>query len=430
LSKTELLLIAAPVLMLLLLYVATSTTQRNKPTVVAPVRKPNMAPRKPRVRPAASHAGKVTALAFSPDGRTLASAGGPQDYNPGMNDLIIWAVHKGKLRSKRRFVSADRVNALAFSPDGKFLAAGGASNRLTPTTANGRTASQLSTSGKVELRDRSTGKRLRLLRTRSSVQSLDFSPDGKLLACGSGDGNGEVRVWDTRTGKVQWVVPDSAEVRKGNEYGSPPKGRNYSPWASTFTLNPPVQSVAFSPDGKTLASVANLYGQSNGTSGIHFWDARTGVLQKHTPDGTLGYGGNRDESFRLAYSPDGSTVAINRRGDGVPRDGVTFYDTRTAKESARYALSIGSINDVAYSPDGKTLAVGGGLDDPLGPPPGLTSKGKIELRDTRNGALKGALDSPDTITALAFSPDGKTLAAGTQYGIVWGEVKLYPLQKP
>jgi WD40 repeat protein len=326
LSRTELLLVVTPALAMILFYVASLNSRRNNP-VDTPVRMPNYAGWKPRVRPAASHTGTVTAMAFSPDGRVLVSAGyGSPPGGPRGNELIIWAVSKDKIRIIRRFVSPELTNALAISPDGKLLAVGRPSELTTPvpTSNNWLKPSRTVFSGKVEVTAMRTGKRVRLLRTRHSVQSLDFSPDGNLLACGTEGalgGDGEVRVWNARTGKVQWVVPDSAEprireynsstgktqwvapnsakLRKGSAYRSPLKRRNYSPWASTSTLNPPVQSVAFSPDGKTLATVANLYGRSKGTSGIHFWDARTGVLQNSTPDGTQDYISNRNEPLRL-----------------------------------------------------------------------------------------------------------------------------------
>jgi WD40 repeat protein len=137
-----------------------------------------------------ANAEKISALAFSPDGRLLAS---------GNSDGVIqlWDVRtgamlraiKGHEGKKRRYPEGAGVLALAFSPDGRLLASGGGSHDY-----------------KVRLWDVATGAPLHILEEHTSnVVCLDFSPDGKLLASGSdSEGwNDSVNIWDVATGKLR-----------------------------------------------------------------------------------------------------------------------------------------------------------------------------------------------------------------------------------
>src|SRR5262249_40442279 len=152
----------------------------------------------------------VHALAFSPDGKTLASASGDKTGK-------LWEVATGKVRETfQGHTPADMVSSeavypvmsVAVSPDGKSLASA-------------------SYDKKVKLWDVATGKRATFRGHAQAVYGVAFSPNGKTLASASGDKT--VMLWDVATGKARATLPGHTQA---------------------------VLSVAFSPDGKTLASAS------------------------------------------------------------------------------------------------------------------------------------------------------------------------------
>jgi WD40 repeat protein len=215
------------------------------------------------------HSGDVSCVAFSPDGRTLAS---------GSNDSIVrlWDAQTGNLKQALKG-HATGVRCVVFSPDGRTLAS--ASNDKT-----------------IRFWDAQTGEVKRTLTGHDSpVASVAFSPDGKFIASGSGDvfSKGELRLWMTQTGKLKWtaILPDVDE-----------EVELYDLQAGKATLKQTLEkrgatvwSVAFSPDGKKIAS-----GSDDMT--IRVWDAETGHSMQ-----TLR--GHKRSVVSVAFSCDGKTVA-------------------------------------------------------------------------------------------------------------------------
>ena len=235
-------------------------------------------------------------MAFSHDGLTLASG--------GYQVVRLWDTRTGEhLRTLAKH--RGRVNSIAFSPDGKTLAAGGG---VHPPEVGYM----------IRLWNANTGERLHIMGEHSDrVLSVAFSPDGRTLASGSGDvgfaseGKGTIRLWDVRSGALQ---------KMWDAYTGDPSFEGYGG---------SVRTVAFSPDGNTLAS-----GSGQNDNRVRLWDARTGehlrTLEGHTndvtsvvfsPDGFTLASGSRDETILLwDVSPDANETRV--LGDNVNHNGI------------------------------------------------------------------------------------------------------------
>ncbi|MFT5699878.1 MAG: WD40 repeat protein [Desulforhopalus sp.] len=161
-------------------------------------------------------------------------------------------------------------------------------------------------------------------------------------------------------------------------------------WTSPVTNHhkSSVNSVAFSPDGNTLAS-----GGGYEDNIIKLWDVVSGDVL-HSLSGHTG------SVNSVAFSPDGKTLAS---GGGYKDNIIKLWDVASGKEIGSLSGHMRSVNSVVFSPDGKTVASGSG--DKI-----------IKLWDIASGKETGSLSGhTGSVASVAFSPDSKTLASGDEY---------------
>lgn len=213
------------------------------------------------------------------------------------------------------------------------------------------------------------------------VASVAFHPEGQLVASGGHDGL--VRLWDIAAGKEKWA----------------------------FDYRSAVACLAFSPDGKTLAcSGGGFARQPDGKQTVHDPEGEIVLLATETgePQGTLK--GHMSKVSALAFTKDGRTL-LSCAWDGLAK--VWDVPGRTAVRTfPRHSMPITSL---ALSPDEKTLAV---ADGP-----------KAKLYSLATGDVARELDVDDKVVlALAWSPDGATVATGSRSQKDFGSVKLWDPQ--
>jgi WD40 repeat protein/energy-coupling factor transporter ATP-binding protein EcfA2 len=371
-----------------------------------------------------SHSGAVVSVAFSPDGKTLASASFDKTVK-------LWDSTTRK-EIATLYGHSDYVRLVSFSPDGKTLASASfdktvklwdviGHNELATLSGhsdsvvsvafspNGKTLASSSSDKTVKLWDIATHKEIATISGHSAqVVSVAFSPDGKILASASYDKT--VRLWDVLS--LKEITPLSGHSDSVVSVAFSPDGKTLASASYDKTVklwdiatrkeivtlsghSDSVVSVAFSPNGNTLASASN-------DKTVKLWDT---VTRKETA--TLF--GHSEYVFAVAFSPNGKTLA-----SGSFDKTVKLWNTVARKEVAILFGHSDSVLSIAFSPNGKTMASG-------------SSDNTVKLWDTASRKQIATLFGHSApIVSVAFSPDGKMLASASSDKTVkvWDTVTL------
>jgi len=360
------------------------------------------------------HSGRVRSVAFSADGSLLAS--GSDDRT-----IRLWELNTGSCLKTLRG-HADRVWSVAFSPDGSLLASGG-------------------TDQTVRLWDVTTGECLKtFLGHTDGVRAVRFHSDGHILASGSDDQT--VRLWDIDAGQEIRVlrghsnrVWSVAFTTKGTMLVSSSEDSTIRLWDTSTghtikTLQGHIQgvrSVAFSG--------TDLLASGGDDQSFRVWDIATGNCLKtvqgythriwsvaYSADGYFLVSSSEDRTIRLWNIATGLCIQViqNRlhrvRAITLSPDKRTFASGGEDQTVRLWDLISGEcrkileghsdwVRTVAFSPDGSFLASGG-------------EDNTIRLWNAATGACLNMLNPSNWVRSVAFSPDGQLLASGSDDQIV------------
>ncbi|MEZ4669310.1 MAG: WD40 repeat domain-containing protein [Anaerolineae bacterium] len=332
----------------------------------------------------AKNAATLAMSSLSPDGKKLVLA----DYN---KKVTFWDIETGEEHTSVLGQFAG-INALAFSPDSSLVAGGANNNSIWIWNTD--------SGDKIAQWTENVAERLYGV----GIGDVAFNSDGSVLAVANSEYN--ITLHDVVTGEVvttlvghKAIVDSVAFSPNGHTIASASKDGVVLLWdwretgTQHVTLHVEGRSilrVLFSPDGRTLAAVSadNI---------IHLWDVIKVVKQ-----GELR--GHSDTIIDIAFSPDSQQLA-----SASADETVRLWDVETAAEAQQVTLSRGQENGIisaVFSPDGKTLAAGG-IDN------------MVWLWDVASGGEQVVMDTGGKISyGVAISPDGTRVAGVGNYPVI------------
>jgi WD40 repeat protein len=372
--------------------------------------------------------GKIVSLASSPDGKLIATGREDCGRAPGVQ---LWNSENGTPRPRSSGLDAGN-HSLAFSPDSTKLVTSGAfaltqlwsmlrvgekvtvSSLLTKNhlfaafAPDGRSiATAGGFSDEVQVFDARSGREIHRFNLWTNAHVVAYSPNGRQLA-GAGKGH-TIRLWDLDTERESVPIPGHrTAVRSiafspdGSTLASVDLEGNLIFWntASHRDMRRVVdperttfRSVAFAPDGKSVAAVS-IAGPSR------VWEVGTGrELLRIKHDDFLGV-------QAVAFAPDGNSFAA-----GCKDGSVRVWDAKAGNELRRFERG-SEVLSVAFSPDGRFLATG-------------CEDGSAAVGDADSGRELRRFDQKDakSVRSVAFSPDGHSLAAASDGLVRIWEVK-------
>ncbi|WP_165228568.1 WD40 repeat domain-containing serine/threonine protein kinase [Aquisphaera insulae] len=380
---------------------------------------------------------RLDAVAFADRGTRFATREGDR--------LKIRDVSTGTVLGELAAVPAG-FRRLALSPDGQMLADWAGGGRIVIRSLErlidlaeydcgapygemafdptGRTVVAIAEGGKLHLWDWATGRARVLIpddldRSRSGVH-FGFSPDGRLLttgATGNPGGDQPLLLWDMKSGRRLGALAYGDHHLPRDHLFTPDGrsvvlnlGRSPQIWHFNPMPEPPqpaghrdeTWALAFSPDGSLLATGSDDEKNPEGVT-IKLWDPATGRLVR-------AWDGGPGTVASLAFSPDGKTLASGHIETG---DNLRTWDVATGKPMQTHRGHMQRVRAVAFSPNGSMLAAAGGQK--------LSPNEDWQVRVWEAATFRGLRSltgHENTVHAIAFSPDGRTLASADSDGVV------------